>query len=361
LVAAVSDGYHSIGNIYTSTNSGITWTLTGAPTNHGYGPVASSADGNKLVAAASDSIYTSTNSGLIWRSSPISNCVSLASSAEGTKLVAVTTDEANPFNGKIYTSTNSGMAWTRQTNIPNQTWCSIVASADGTKLVVQASSNAVYRSTDSGFTWTQMTPPPVNWPGFSSKQVVSSSADGTELVAALYGDQSYNPCPIYISTNSGSTWTSTTMPNQNWSSVACSADGTKIVAAAAPYGGTGPLYTSTNSGASWTSNSVPNQQWTFVASSADGNKLVAVSGIFISGAIYTLQTTLTPQMNIAPTNGNFNLSWIVPSTNFVLQQSPDLSSWSDLTNQPILNLTNLQNEVTLPFSGGVGFYRLKTP
>jgi hypothetical protein len=88
---------------------------------------------------------------------------------------------------------------------------------------------------------------------------------------------------------------------------------------------------------------------------------VAVSGIFISGAIYTLQTTLTPQMNIAPTNGNFNLSWIVPSTNFVLQQSPDLSSWSDLTNQPILNLTNLQNEVTLPFSGGVGFYRLKTP
>jgi hypothetical protein len=151
------------------------------------------------------------------------------------------------------------------------------------------------------------------------------------------------------------------MPNQNWSSVACSADGTKIVAAAAPYGGTGPLYTSTNSGASWTSNSVPNQQWTFVASSADGNKLVAVSGIFISGAIYTLQTTLTPQMNIAPTNGNFNLSWIVPSTNFVLQQSPDLSSWSDLTNQPILNLTNLQNEVTLPFSGGVGFYRLKTP
>jgi hypothetical protein len=39
----------------------------------------------------------------------------------------------------------------------------------------------------------------------------------------------------------------------------------------------------------------------------------------------------------------------------------DLSNWTDLSNTPILNLTNLQNEVTLPFSGGEGFYRLKTP
>ena len=39
----------------------------------------------------------------------------------------------------------------------------------------------------------------------------------------------------------------------------------------------------------------------------------------------------------------------------------DLSNWADLTNTPILNLTNLQNEVTLPFSGGDAFFRLKTP
>jgi hypothetical protein len=51
----------------------------------------------------------------------------------------------------------------------------------------------------------------------------------------------------------------------------------------------------------------------------------------------------------------------VPSTNFVLQQSADLISWADLTNAPALNLTNLQNQVTLPPSNGSGFYRLKTP
>jgi hypothetical protein len=39
----------------------------------------------------------------------------------------------------------------------------------------------------------------------------------------------------------------------------------------------------------------------------------------------------------------------------------DLSYWTDLTNAPFLNLTNLQNEVTLPFSGGKSFYGSKTP
>ena len=66
-------------------------------------------------------------------------------------------------------------------------------------------------------------------------------------------------------------------------------------------------------------------------------------------------------MIIAPTNDSFKLSWIVPSTNFVMQQSSDLQNWSDMTNQPILNLTNLQDEVFLPPPGSNVFYRLKTP
>jgi hypothetical protein len=64
---------------------------------------------------------------------------------------------------------------------------------------------------------------------------------------------------------------------------------------------------------------------------------------------------------------NFNnssaISWIVPSTDFVLQQNPGLttSNWMDVTNPPALNFTNLQNEVTLLPIGDSGFYRLKTP
>ena len=66
-------------------------------------------------------------------------------------------------------------------------------------------------------------------------------------------------------------------------------------------------------------------------------------------------------MKIKPTTGNLTLSWIVPSTNLVLQQSADLSGWTNVTNLPVLNLTNLQNEVILSPTGSSGFYRLKTP
>jgi hypothetical protein len=45
----------------------------------------------------------------------------------------------------------------------------------------------------------------------------------------------------------------------------------------------------------------------------------------------------------------------------VMQQSSDLTLWSDVTNTPELNLDNLQNEVILTPSNDSGFYRLKTP
>ena len=44
-----------------------------------------------------------------------------------------------------------------------------------------------------------------------------------------------------------------------------------------------------------------------------------------------------------------------------MQESPDLQNWADMTNQPVLNLANLQNEVILSPTGGDAFYRLKTP
>jgi hypothetical protein len=53
-------------------------------------------------------------------------------------------------------------------------------------------------------------------------------------------------------------------------------------------------------------------------------------------------------------------SWTVPSTNFELQQNLDLSTanWTALTNVPVLNLTNLQEQVSLPATNGNGFFRL---
>jgi hypothetical protein len=178
-----------------------------------------------------------------------------------------------------------------------------------------------------------------------------------------------SPGGIWTSTNSGTTWISNDVPFEanGWIGVASSADGVKL---AATTWFVGVISISTNSGTTWSSNSVPgvgiNNGSTLdsVASSADGNQLVVVAESltsYNSSGIYIYQTTPSPQLNISPESSNLTLSWPIPSTNFVLQQSSDLTLWADVTNAPALNLTNLQNEVTLSPSNSSGFYRLKTP
>lgn len=74
------------------------------------------------------------------------------------------------------------------------------------------------------------------------------------------------------------TWTPTGIATgQPWDSVASSADGTKLVAAACDWGSSsGYVYISEDSGASWTQQAGSEAQcWTSVASSADGNRLIA--------------------------------------------------------------------------------------
>jgi alpha-tubulin suppressor-like RCC1 family protein len=98
---------------------------------------------------------------------------------------------------------------------------------------------------------------------------IASSADGTRLVAAQYGGRIFN------STDGGLTWTVLEI-SRNWSSVASSADGTKMVAVDHGYDPTnmGRIYTSTDSGATWTPR-LTNNYWFSVASSADGTRLLA--------------------------------------------------------------------------------------
>ena len=103
-----------------------------------------------------------------------------------------------------------------------------------------------------------------------------------------------------------------------------------------------------------------------MASSADGGALVAVAASDAnidanSGAIYLAQSIQPPLMSVAPIAGQLELSWLIPSTNFVLEQSPDLYNWTEVTNTSILNLANLQEQMVVPATNVTGFYRLATP
>ena len=229
--------------------------------------------------------------------------------------------------------------------------CFLGFSGTSNETIVNTST---YNSTNAGATWISNSLPNGYW------NSVSSSADGKVLVAVGV----YNP--IYISTNSGNTWQRSLRVNPTglepqWHSVACSADG-KMMTAVCSYYSSFPSFsarTSTNSGATWTVSCTLNKFWNTVAASADGCEMFAADGV----GLYTSKTTPVSKLNLAPTSGGLALSWIIPSTSFLLQQSSDLTTtnWSNVTNGPVLNLTNLQNQVNLPLPTGNAFFRLNTP
>jgi hypothetical protein len=115
-------------------------------------------------------------------------------------------------------------------------------------------------------TWQAITAPAQDWIS------VACSSNATKLVATAYSGQ------IFTSADYGATWT----PGdsiRNWQAVASSADGVKLLAAV--YGG--QIYTSTNSGIDWKPHE-SNRNWAAMASSADGVRLVAGAN---NGQIYT--------------------------------------------------------------------------
>jgi hypothetical protein len=377
-VAAVMwpGGYSSsfwLPSLCLSTNAGATWAPVNAPGLY-WTSVASSADGIRLVAAAgayfynsslnsAGGIFISLDSGATWTPTSAQTNVtwtSVASSADGSKLAAVSQSngDTNGDNlGSIYTSQDSGTTWL-QTSAPSNRWNIVACSGDGTKaFAVPGGRDIIYRSLDSGATWAQTTLPSNDW------TAIAVSAAGDRLVVAS-GDG-----PIYLSGDTGATWTSADLPTNNWEALASSADGTKLAAAADDQ-----IYLSTNSGATWTPSSAPtNIDWRSVASSADGSTVVG-GAVFSSsssipfctvGTLSTLSLSSfppAPSLSIDGSGASPVLSWVVPSTPFVVQQNSALSTnWIDSIALPTLNSTNLHYEVALPqfLLSPQCFYRLK--
>lgn len=195
--------------------------------------MASSGDGQKLVAVIFDptdtfsakGIFRSTDSGATWNQALKLDAFwsSVASSSDGQKLVACSRD------AYIVTSSDSGITWEqRYTPAERLYWEDVASSSDGEKLVAVVYQRGIYRSSDSGQTWNQTSAPDDIW------SAVASSSDGQILVAA-----SSNPGgKIYISTDYGETWDITYAPADPdniqeitfWTTLASSSDGQQLVA-----------------------------------------------------------------------------------------------------------------------------------
>lgn len=268
---------------------------------------------------------------------------------------------ASRFPGPIYTSANSGATWTK-TKATNQEWYAVASSADGKRLVAAGGNiipyttytRYIYLSTNSGASW-QLSPL------FGSEwESLASSADGLHLIAADYSGLG----SVYTSADGGNTWVSNSVSaislGHSWSAVAMSADGKKMAAGDWDEG-PAALYTSTDSGLIWQSNNAPLVAWESLAMSADGNRITGVVGY--GGGIYSVQNPTSPALQLVRTNKNCVLSWLVPSTNLVLKRTFDLSTngWTLITNAPVLNLTNLIEQVTLTATNPRVFYQLAAP
>jgi hypothetical protein len=249
--------------IYTSIDSGVTWTQR-SEGNGLWRCITSSSNGERLAAGNVGGnrglLSVSNDSGVTWTAGTLLlGWRALASSSDGLKLAALDT-----FNRRIYTSTDGGSSWIERQSILSGGF-SIASSSDGLKLAVGVPGDKIYLSNDGGVSWTARESNR-SWYG------ISSSADGTKLAVVVYGGQ------IYTSTDSGVSWTARES-NRSWYGISSSADGTKLVAVVQA----GQIYTSTDSGVTWTARDA-NRNWGFVASSSDGVKLVAVVP---GGHIYT--------------------------------------------------------------------------
>jgi hypothetical protein len=201
----------------------------------------------------------------------------------------------------------------------------IATSADGSKIATTfdytpnghggySQIEGIYISTNSGATWTQTIASNNFW------SAIAFSADGNKLVA--FGADLSNPpnCLVYTSTNSGITWMQAIAPAlPALISVASSGDGVKLAAVGGDGYSVNFILTSTNSGTTWTQTSAPGTNWIAIASSADGTKLVAVVNNQSGSPIY-LST-------------NSGTSWTQPQCNYRailwLARSCIFSRWNE--------------------------------
>lgn len=269
--------------------------------------LAASSDGGRLAAALrSGPVFVSDDFGGTWKvanisrrgSAPSLGFGTMASSADGTKLVG-----ASEFGGPIFLSRDGASTWSVAPGAPGaESWTGLAISADGARVGASGASG-VWLSSDRGKQWTKASSAVLGGSGPANgtektedkqKQqqeddgpeshgnfaAIAFSANGSTIVAS-------RPVSLVVSRDAGRTWSfpsSTGGGKGPWGPVAVSADGSKMLAGAM----LGGLFRSNDSGDTWTraAGGAPKfAQWWSVASSADGERLAAIAN---SGANGTL-------------------------------------------------------------------------
>jgi hypothetical protein len=178
--------------------------------------------------------------GWVQLTAPSTNIGPIACSADGSKLL-LASGNWHDLGDVLYVSHDSGATWTAAA-VPTGAWSAVASSAEGTVfMATEVGSRAVFVSSDSGATWSRAALPVALWRG------VACSANGAALYASASRTTNGSPEGIYASADGGATWSQAGAPppttNGDWGPVACSADGTRVMAGEGAY-----VWISTNSG-----------------------------------------------------------------------------------------------------------------
>lgn len=156
--------------------------------------------------------------------------------------------------------------WNTLTNISQQ-WTSIVSNQDSTIFAGCYSSSGnpggIYISTNSGRSWSLTSAPILEWTS------ITCSGTGKYMYAC-----STNDGYIYVSSTTGNTWTLTSTDVRNYTCIATDILGVNVFASSSDYY-SGYLYSSTNYGVSWIVLDSFSLYWSSITCSSDGTYAAA--------------------------------------------------------------------------------------
>ncbi len=294
------------GHIWTSNDSGATWSDRSGPGNQNWLAVAVTESNNIIYGAFttgsnSGGVYKSTDFGANWTlTSAPTNCSYIGVATTGTTNVSVA---CTGTGGGIYSNTAAGVGasntWTLSSGTSGLGWTDLRSSSNGTKLIASAWAGGIYVASDNTFTYVNKVSSPLTsylWSG------VGINSDGTKLVAVNRGAPNFGTGGnVYTSTDSGATWVASSganganggQSNGDWMAAAINSDGTTIAAVA--FGSPSRIALSQDSGATWVyQTGTTTLNFINVAVSSNGRRLVATAyGEKLYQATYTPVPTAT--------------------------------------------------------------------
>ena len=200
------------GAILISSNYGANWTFVFVLSNYIINSICMSSSGQYQSIVSTNGIYISSNYGGSWTLATVNNSVSICMSANGQYQTAVNSSQ-------VYKSTNYGVSWNNITSPGLLTY--VCMSADG-QYQTSCSSGYIYISSDYGVTWT-----PKNNSIFRSWVSICMSSNGQYQTAVDNTNAGFGN--IHLSSDYGENWTpNTNNYNYEWKSICISASGEYI-------------------------------------------------------------------------------------------------------------------------------------